>query len=998
MHLPSAFLQLPLRFDAAALAAELAAVPESAWRPHPEGHPGNAALPLVARHGDAQDDGVAGPMRPTPVLASLPRLRQAIAALDTVVGRSRLMRLDGNAEAKAHCDVNSYWQDRHRVHIPLLTTPGVRFDCGSASVHMAAGECWVFDTTLRHNVFNPEPTRRIHLVVDTVGSAALATLLAAARDPARPSPDFSARAVAFDTAVPALRFEQHNQPDVMTPWQFESRLDAALLRLAAHDASLVPAFAATWATARAQWRGLWAEHADVPDARVHYARVRDAITQALAPLRGRAVVEGVDMVDWVSHTALRPALGPAPGDAAARASSAPTASAPSVQPPVSPSVHRAGPARVQRPVFIISPPRSGSTLLFETLAQAPGLATIGGESHALIESIPSLAPAAHGFASNVLSAHDATPDVVDRLHANFLAAARDRDGGAITPALRLLEKTPKNALRVRFLAAAFPDAQFVYLYRDPRETLASMIDAWTSGRFVTYRDLPGWPGPPWSLLLTPAWRDMAGRDVAEIVARQWAATVEQALDDLASVAPGRWCLARYDALLTDPDAEIRRLCGFLGLDWDRTLTAPLPLARHALSSPDPDKWRRHADALQPVRPYFEPAASRLLALFADPPAIAPTQRRAPTQTASDVERAPRANAATAADDANAFRSVFSPGFPELLHRLGVSLAVSTYQSGRLILVRADGDTLNAHLRFFARPMGLALGRDGLALGTAHHVHRFRNQPAVAARLEPEGRHDACFLPSEAHVTGDIRVHELAFDADDTLWVVNTRFSCLCTLDAQHSFVPRWRPRFVSALAAEDRCHLNGLAMDDGRVRLVTALGATDSAQGWREHKFEGGVLLDVASSERIASGLAMPHSPRVHRGAIWVLESARGLLCRVDPDSGKRETVAELPGFTRGLAFVGPYVFVGLSQVREKLFDGLPLAQRLATRECGIRVVDLRSGATVALLRFEGRVEEIFDVQVLPYRYPDVAEIESDALADAFVLPDAALADVASAR
>lgn len=990
MNLPSAFLQLPLRFDAAALAAELAGVPESAWRPHPEGHPGNAALPLVARHGDASDDGVTGPMRPTPVLAALPRLRHAIAALDTVVGRSRLMRLDGNAEATAHCDVNSYWQDRHRVHIPLLTTPGVRFLCGTQTVHMAAGECWVFDTTLRHNVFNPEPTRRIHLVVDTVGSAAFAALLAQARDPSHPSAEFAMQAVAADAAVPPLRFESHNQPDVMSPWELDARLDAALQRLATHDASLVPAFASTWHVARAQWRGLWAEHADAVDARAQYAAVRDGIAKALAPLRGRAVVEGVDMVDWISHTALRPALASAP--AAKRAASA-TAS--NTHTPAQSPTTRPDPARLQRPVFIISPPRSGSTLLFETLAQAPGLATIGGESHALIESIPGLAPSAHGYASNALSARDATPQVVAQLHANFLAAARDRDDRAITPSLRLLEKTPKNALRVRFLAAAFPDAQFVYLYRDPRETLASMIDAWTSGRFVTYRDLPDWPGPPWSLLLTPAWRDLAGRDLPEIVARQWAATVQQALDDLESVAPGRWCLARYDALLADPDAEIRRLCGFLGLHWDRTLTAPLPVARHALSSPDPDKWRRHADALKPVRPYFEPAAERLRALFADPPAIAPPQRRAPTQAASDTQRT---TSDATADDANAFRSVFSPGFPDLLRKLGVSLAVSTYQSGRLILVRADGDTLNAHLRFFERPMGLALGRDSLALGTANHVHRFRNQPAVAARLEPKGRHDACFLPSGAHVTGDIRVHELAFDAGDTLWVVNTRFSCLCTLDAQHSFVPRWRPRFVSALAAEDRCHLNGLAMDAGRVALVTALGATDSAQGWRERKFDGGVLLDVASGERVASGLAMPHSPRVHRGATWVLESARGLLCRVDPDTGKRDTVAELPGFTRGLAFAGPYAFVGLSQVREKLFDGLPLAQRLATRECGIRVIDLRNGATVALLRFEGRVEEIFDVQVLPYRYPDIAEIASDALADAFVLPDAALADVASAR
>jgi uncharacterized protein (TIGR03032 family) len=238
---------------------------------------------------------------------------------------------------------------------------------------------------------------------------------------------------------------------------------------------------------------------------------------------------------------------------------------------------------------------------------------------------------------------------------------------------------------------------------------------------------------------------------------------------------------------------------------------------------------------------------------------------------------------------------------------------------------------------------------------------------------------------------------MAFDADDCLWVVNTRFSCLCTLDAAHSFVPRWRPRFVSALAAEDRCHLNGLAMQGGRVRVVSALGVSDAPQGWREHRFAGGVLIDVDSGELLAHGLAMPHSPRLHDGRLWVLESARGTLCHVEPD-GRRETVADLPGFTRGLAFAGHYAFVGLSQVREKLFDGLPLAQRLEQRQCGVWVVDLRSGAVVALLRFEGSVEEIFDVQILPHRYPDIAEIDADAATNAFVLPDAALADLPHRR
>lgn len=969
VRLNSAFLQLPLAFDADRLALELAAIPESAWRPHPEGHPGNAALPLVARSGNPADDGVSGAMRPTPILGALPQLQQAMAALDTVIGRTRLMRLDGNAEATAHCDVNYYWQERYRVHIPILTTPQVQFVCGDESVHMSAGQCWVFDTTRRHNVINPQPTRRIHLVVDTVGSAAFEALLQQARDPASPR-DFAPRLIGPGDVFPPLRFESHNQPAIMSPWELEARLQAALQRMGTADAALRDDLAASWRHACAEWRDLWAQHADSGGGRADYERVRDEAMATSSAVRGRCVVEGIDIVDWIAHTAWRPAI----------AATAPVAARTPVAARIAP--------RIQRPVFIISPPRSGSTLLFETLARLPGLATIGGESHRVFESIPALSPEARAYASNALSAADATPDAVRQINAAFLATAHDREGVPASGVVRLLEKTPKNALRVRFLAAAFPDAQFVYLYRDPRETLASMIDAWASGRFVTYPNLPGWNGPPWSLLLTPGWRELAGRPLAEIVARQWSAAVEQALDDLASVAPGRWCLARYDTLVADPDAEVKRLCAFLDVEPDTTLAAPLPLSRHTLSSPDPDKWRRHAEALREVRPYFEPAANRLSAIFAQPPEIAPPRRRAPTQAVVEETRAP------VREEPDAFRSVFSPAFPELLERLGVSLAVTTYQSGRLILVRSDEGRLNTHLRHFPRPMGLAAGRDGLALGTSMHVHRFRNQPAVAARLTPAGRHDACFLPAQAHVSGDIRVHEMAFDADDELWIVNTRFSCLCTLDTRHSFVPRWRPRFVSALAPEDRCHLNGLAMADGRPRYVTALGATDTPQGWRERKFDGGLLLDIDSGERMAHGLAMPHSPRVHRGQLWLLESARGTLVSIDRETGARTTVAELPGFTRGLAFAGPYAFVGLSQVREKLFDGLPLSQRLRERLCGVWVVDVRSGAIVALLRFEGRVQEIFDVQILPFRFPDVAEAEADAAANAFVLPDEALADL----
>jgi uncharacterized protein (TIGR03032 family) len=267
---------------------------------------------------------------------------------------------------------------------------------------------------------------------------------------------------------------------------------------------------------------------------------------------------------------------------------------------------------------------------------------------------------------------------------------------------------------------------------------------------------------------------------------------------------------------------------------------------------------------------------------------------------------------------------------------------------------------------------------------------------VGQKLEPKGRHDACYMPRTHHVTGDVRIHDIGF-AGGELWIVNTRFSCLATLDGVHSFVPRWRPPFISGLAAEDRCHLNGMCIIDDQVRYASALGTADTAGGWRDDKASGGVLLEVPSGEVVLSGLSMPHSPRWHDGKLWILESGRGTISVADLDAGTTEVVAHLPGFTRGLAFAGPYAFVGLSQVREHLFGGLPLTQDLQQRVCGVWVVDTRTGDIVGFLRFEGAVQEIYDVQLLGgQRWPEIAEPGAELVSGSFVLSDEALGTVAA--
>jgi len=391
-------------------------------------------------------------------------------------------------------------------------------------------------------------------------------------------------------------------------------------------------------------------------------------------------------------------------------------------------------------------------------------------------------------------------------------------------------------------------------------------------------------------------------------------------------APGDALRVERDALLADPPGELRRICAFAGITYDQALLTPIEEARRATKA----------------------AAAEWLA------------------------------------------SVSTASFGQALAAAGSSLLVSTYQTNKLVCARmpADAGGLNTHFRDMDKPMGLAVAPGRIALGTRTEVWDLRDMPEAAAKLEPAGSHDACYLPRNRHVTGDIAVHELAF-AGGELWLVATAFSCLATLDADHSFVPRWRPPFITALTAEDRCHLNGMAVVDGRVAFVTALGRSDEPGGWRENKAAGGLLLDVATSEVVAQGLSMPHSPRWHGGRLWLLESGRGSLATVDLATGAVQTVAELPGFTRGLAFLGDLAFIGLSQIRESsTFGDLPVTHRLSERQCGVWMVDLRSGEIAGFLRFEDLVQEIFDVGLLAgVRFPEIAEATSPIVASSFALP-----------
>lgn len=607
MHLEHQFYTLPLRFDVERLITEATQFDDKAWREHPSGYEGNTALILVSSNG-GQNDEMTQPMRPTDRLARCPYIQQILASFNTVIGRCRLMRIEPGKRVHEHADVSYYWRNRVRIHIPIVTDPAVIFGCDGQTVHMAPGEAWSFDNWRTHYVENPSDVRRIHLVIDTVGSAAFWRQM----QPWDDTP-VERSLVKFDAnKKPALVFESFDRLAVMPPAEMDLTLTTLIEDLQAHpdaDMTQVNNLKILTDDLRHEWRNHWMVHGPRQSGWKGY---RSLINQMLNKLEDVPESLTVHSTCLSARSILKSNF-----DAAFQPEAAQQAQQPK---------KKRKKFKFDRPVFIVSAPRAGSTLLFETLAANKAFWSLGDESHKHFEDIPALRPESREFRSNRLTETDLTKDIGKTLTQSFIRDLRQADGTTLVSlantdipgSMRFLEKTPKNALRIPFLNALFPDALFIFLYRNPRDNISSLMDSWRSEKYVTYRELPGWDGPPWSHLLIPGWEQLKGMPLEEVIKSQWMVTNRTVMEDLASLPKNRWCTVSYEDFLTDPVAELKRLCEFadvpFGPRMQEIAEQPLRNSKYTLTAPDPDKWKKNEKELKVVLPDAEPMLKKLQAL------------------------------------------------------------------------------------------------------------------------------------------------------------------------------------------------------------------------------------------------------------------------------------------------------------------------------------------------------------------------------------------------
>lgn len=651
-HTATAF---PLRLVAAELSAVVDNIPEQAWQPGKHSESDMAQAILVSVGGTHnQDFPLSGPMMETALMSKNPLLQRIFYALDMPLSRCRLLRVAGGGQTPALTDDSYYWYRHAPVYIPLRWPTGAAFVCAEQALPMQAGEIWSVPAEQPHWIDNRAHQAAVCLVLESRFAPRLEGFQQRLKQAAS----------LFLLSQPGYRFE------VLEPEELQRlcvAIKIALQTLNAEEKNLrlqaLEAFQQQWAQAFARFghdrHGELAYFDAVQDfleqvfnpaakAIKHHAPAQQAAhiirsmlwtappppkrlnQQRLAQFQRRQLPKMHWQALYQSLEHLQNAHLPTQQQNLLHYFAKPTsAAAAHSQTRLKPDDFAVAVQQLlarkrlqevlqcphfERPVFILSAPRAGSTLLFETLCQVPDVWSVGGESHELFETIPALHPQAKHYASNRLSAADAQPETVAQLLENFSHRLQDRNAHTYLglprkqrPAkVRFLEKTPKNALRAAFLKAAFPDALFIFLYRDARENISSMLEGWRSRRFLAYRHLPGWPHKEWHFLLPPNWQNYNNAALAEIAAFQWQAANQYALQDLQAMPRCDWFALSYQKLIEQPQVCIEALCDFAGWAWDERIAArvskALPVSHMTLSEPCTEKWRRHEHELRSVLP------------------------------------------------------------------------------------------------------------------------------------------------------------------------------------------------------------------------------------------------------------------------------------------------------------------------------------------------------------------------------------------------------------
>jgi len=647
MKLPSAFIKLPLRFDAERLAEEASQFSEADWTYHPLRHTGNTALALVSANGEVNDHYV-GEMKSTSALQRCPYIVQTMAKFQTVVGRSRLMRLGAGTDVPSHSDGHYTWRNRVRIHIPIITHPDITFSSvGNINVHMAAGEAWTFDNWRQHAVYNHSDTDRIHLVIDTVGTSRFWDIIDAGWDPSTSDSGWSDSIVYQpympDMDAPQLGFERFNEVPVRSPDEIDNMLDELLGDLGNFRELNSDLFQQAFddiTRFKQDWRSHWALYGDAIDSIPRFELLAKRLKANLRlPLQNISFDSNEAnayevAAGWIANTTNLTVAkkGHASTDTdtdikdSLAANGEATLSTSGLGLTLQEYIQEFKAPEFKSPVFIVAAPRSGSTMLFEALQTNRDVWTLGDESHREIESIAALHPENRGYDSNRLSADDYTTQIGALLMQAFMDRLQNAAGNRYQQSpeeyrpssIRFLEKTPKNSLRIPFFRKMFPDAKFIFLHRSAAPNIGSMIDAWESKRFVTYARLPDWTGPEWSLLLPEAWRSMKLKSIPQIAAWQWAQTNEQIMQDLCMLPREDWTHLSYETLLTSPEEMLRAICKFAEIPYGPKMQSiadqGFPHSRYTLTAPDEEKWKRHEREIVAAASLYSPVEQNILGL------------------------------------------------------------------------------------------------------------------------------------------------------------------------------------------------------------------------------------------------------------------------------------------------------------------------------------------------------------------------------------------------